>query len=323
MTRVSTALFAAVFLAGVTAVSAPMLVDGVVASVGNEPILQSDLMQDVGPAIQNLRASAASQQDFEREVDKALRASLDQAIEYQILYQEAKTASMKVPDADVEKRMAAVKKQYESAEAFQKALEESGRTISEFRERIKRQIMAMSLSFGKHREFEKQAVVSESDMAQYYQDHQGEFVHPPRVQVRRIFIAAEKDRKSRKEAKAKLEAVRDELSLNSDFAELAKARSQGPEAAEGGLVGWVKKGDLVPELENSLEGIQAGALSAIVETEYGFTLMKVEAREAEGTTPYEKARREIEPILRKKLGDEHYQKWMGGLRKRSNVRTFI
>jgi parvulin-like peptidyl-prolyl isomerase len=160
-------------------------------------------------------------------------------------------------------------------------------------------------------------------MAQYYQDHQADFVHPPRVQVRRIFITAEKAPQQRKEAMAKLEAVREELALGSDFAELAKARSQGPEAAEGGLVGWVKKGDLVPELETALEGIKAGELSPIVETEYGFTLMKVEALEPEGTTPYEQARQEIEPILRKKLGDEHYQKWMGGLRKRSNVRVFM
>jgi peptidyl-prolyl cis-trans isomerase SurA len=323
MTRALLALLAVVFLVGTSAASAAVLVDGVVASVGNEPILQSDLVQDAGPVIQNLRSSATSQQQFEIEVDKALRAALDQAIEYQILYQEAEKAGMKVPDDDVEKRMGMIKKQYESSEAFQKALEESGRTMSDFRERIRRQIMAMSFSMGKHREFEKQAVVSESDMAQYYQDHPADFVHPPRVQVRRIFIAAEKDAAARREAKAKLEAVRDELALGSDFAELAKARSQGPEAAEGGLVGWVKKGDLVPELEAALEGLKDGELSAVVETEYVFTMMKVEAREAEGATPYEKASQEIEPILRKKLGDEHYQKWMGGLRKRGNVRVFM
>ncbi len=323
MTRAFLGLFAVLVLVGVSAASAPLLVDGVVASVGNEPILQSDLVQDAGPAIQNLRSSATSQEAFEREVEKALRAALEQAVEYQILYQEAKTAGIKVPDDDVEKRMGMIKKQYESSEAFQKALEESGRTMSDFRERIKRQIMAMSMGIGKRREFEKQAVVSESDMAQYYQDHSGDFVHPPRVQVRRIFIAADKGPKARKEAKAKLEAVRDELALGAAFADLAKARSQGPEAAEGGLVGWVKKGDLVPELDNALEGVSVGGLSPITETEYGFTLMKVEAREVEGTTPYESARKEIEPILRKKVGDEHYQKWMGGLRKRSNVRVFM
>ncbi len=323
MTRLSLALFAGIMLLGTSAAVAAVLVDGVVASVGTEPILQSELVQDAGPAIQELRKSAKSQEVFAVEVEKALRSALDQAIEYQILYQEAKTAGIKVPDDDVEKRMGTIKKQYDSSEAFQKALEEAGRTVSEFRERIKRQIMAMSMSIGKRREFEKQAVVSESDMAQYYQDHPGDFVHPSRVEVRRIFIAAEKDKKSRKEAKAKLEAIRDEMALGSNFAELAKARSQGPEAAEGGLVGWVKKGDLVPELEKALDGVDAGKLSPVVETEYGFTLMKVEAREAEGTTSYEQARKEIEPILRKKVGEEHYQKWMGGLRKRSNVRIFM
>ncbi len=323
MKRISLALLAVAAFAGASAASAAVLVDGIVASVGSEPILQSELVQDAGPAIQELRKTATSQEAFEAAVDKALRAALEQAIEYQILYGEAKTAGVKVPDDEVERRLEMIKKQYESSEAFQKALEESGRTVSEFRERIRQQIMAMSMGLGKRREFEKQAVVSETDMAQYYQDHQGDFVHPARVQVRRIFIAADKDPKARKEARAKVEAVREELALGSSFADLAKARSQGPEAAEGGLVGWVKKGDLVPELENALDGVNTGELSKIAETEYGFTLMKVEAREAEGTTPYEQARKEIEPILRKKQGEERYQKWMGGLRKRSSVRVFM
>ena len=189
MARVFLGLCAALLFAA-TASAAGLLVDGVVASVGNEPILQSDLIQDAGPVIQNLRSSATSQEQFQAEVEKALRAALDQAIEYQLLYQEADKAGIKVPEDDVEKRLDTIRKQYESSEAFQKALEESGRTISEFRERIRRQIMAMSMSIGKRREFEKQANVSESDMAQYYQDHQADFVHPPRVQVRRIFIAA-------------------------------------------------------------------------------------------------------------------------------------
>lgn len=306
------------------AVAAPMaLVDGVVATVGREPILQSDLMQDAGAKVQALRGSVTSQEQFNQEVEKALREALEMAIEYQLLYREAQTAGIEVPDAEVEKRMNVIRRDYESGEAFARALEEAGTTVSAFRERVRRQIMAATVGMGRRMQFEKEAVVTESDMAQYYQDNMGEFSHPARTRVRRIFLAAGGDAEERRQARAKLEALRGELDLGADFAELAKARSEGPEAQEGGLVGWVKAGDMVPELDTALGALETGGVSGVVETEFGFHLLKVEEREEAGVTSFERARQEIEPKLRKKFGDERYKKWMSTLRQRGNVRVFM
>lgn len=304
--------------------AAPMaLVDGVVATVGREPILQSDLMQDAGARIQAIRSSVTSQEQFDQEVEKALREALEAAIEYQLLYREAQTAGIEVPDAEVERRMNIIRRDYESGEAFAKALEEAGTTVSAFRERVRRQIMAATVGMGRRMQFEKEAVVAESEMAQYYQDNIREFSHPARTRVRRIFLTAGRDPDERAQVRAKLETLRGELELGADFAELARARSEGPEAQEGGLIGWVKAGDMVPELDAALGEIETGGVSAVVETEFGFHLLKVEQREEAGTSSYDKARQEIEPILRKKHGDQRYKKWMSTLRQRGNVRVFM
>ncbi len=85
-------------------------------------------------------------------------------------------------------------------------------------------------------------------------------------------------------------------------------------------MGWVKAGDMVAELDAVLAGLKPGETSGVVETEFGFHLLKVEAREDAGLTPYDKARQEIEPLLRKQRVDERYKKWMGTLRQRGNVR---
>ena len=94
------------------------LVDSVVAVVGREPILQSDLLQDIGPQIQDIRKTATSQEQFAAEVDKALEQALEAAIEYNILYREAVTAGIEVKDNDVESRLDTIRKQYETGEAF-------------------------------------------------------------------------------------------------------------------------------------------------------------------------------------------------------------
>lgn len=298
------------------------LVDGVVAVVGREPILQSDLLQDIGPQIQNIRKTAVSQEQFAAEVDKALEQALEAAIEYHLLYREAVAAGIEVKDDDVERRLNTIRRQYETGESFAAALAEAGTTVAEFRERVRRQIMASSVAMGKRIQFEKEAAVTEEEISRHYQDHKADFEHPARMRVRRIFLAAGMEADARAQARARLETLRGELDLGADFAELARAHSEGPEAQEGGLVGWVKAGDMVAELDAVLSGLAQGEVSGVVETEFGFHLLKVEAREDAGTTPYEKARQEIEPLLRKQRVEERYKKWMGTLRQRSSVRIF-
>lgn len=323
MMRFAALLCLAAVLACLPAAGAMNMVDGVVATVGREPILRSELIQDAGPALESLRASALSEEEFAREAEKVLRQALEQAIESQILYREAKTAGMEIPDFEIERRVNIIRKKYETNDAFQKAVESSGSTMGDFRERVRRQLMAMSMGMSKRRQYEKEAVVTEEDIAAYFKDHPEEFSHPARARVWRIFISAQKNKESRGEAREKIESVRTEILNGADFAETARAKSEGPEAEEGGLMGWVKKGDLVPELDAALGPLAPNEVSPVVETEFGFHILRVEQREEAGTYSFDQARREIEPLLRGKIGAERYRKWMDGLRKRNSVRIYM
>jgi len=183
--------------------------------------------------------------------------------------------------------------------------------------------MAISVGVQKHRTFEQEAVISEADARQYYQDHQDAFSRPERVKLRRVFLSAGDDAAERARVKARLEAVAEEARLGADFAELAKQYSEGPDAADGGLMGWVSRGDLVPELENAAFALAEGGISEIIETQWGFQLLKVEEKEGAGLASFEEARTDIEPLLRSRYADERYQKWIAELRKRSRVRVFL
>lgn len=298
-------------------------VDQIAATVDTEVILLSDVLSEITPLLEDLRLKAASSQAFEQDKANAVREALDTAIERKILYREALLAGIEVTDKDVEERLNKIIQGYNSAEEFRRALEEAGESMSDFRESLRKQIMAISVGVQKHRTFEQEAVISESEARQYYQDHPDEFSRPERVKLRRIFLGAGDNAEDRARAKARLETIAEEARLGADFAELAKQYSEGPDAADGGLMGWVGRGDLVAELEAAAFALPEGGVSEVVETQWGFHLLKAEDKEDAGLASFEEARTEIEPLLRSRYADERYQKWIAELRKRSRVRVFL
>ncbi len=299
------------------------IIDSIWATVGNEVILRSDILREIAPQLNALRAEVFSEDEFKHRAEQRMEQALTQAIENKILLREALLAGLEITEDQVEERIDIIRDRYETNKAFLQELQGAGETMSDFRERVRKQILAISMGMRKRRQFEEQAVVSESQVAQYYEDHKEEFAHPERVLLFRIFLAADEDTNERAKARARLSTLIDELSSGADFAALAKAYSEGPEAENGGRVGWITRGDLVKELDRVAFELAPGEVSGIVETEYGLHLLMVKDKQGGGVPSLDKARIEIEPILRKQEAQQRYEEWISELRKRSRVRVFI
>ncbi|MBI4558626.1 MAG: peptidylprolyl isomerase [Candidatus Hydrogenedentes bacterium] len=306
----------------VSATASADIVDSIWATVDKEAILQSEVLAMVGPTLNELRRTVSAE-DFDRRVDTLVQQALDQAIEDKILLREAQLAGIEIEDAQVEQRLEDLKKMYPSNEEFIKELDSAGETITDLRARIKKQELARRMAVTKRNQFEKDVVVAETDVARYYQENQSEFNRPERVRCRQIFLNAGKEPDERARVRAQLEELKKELETGADFAQLAQAHSQAPGADQGGIIGWVARGDLVEPLEAAAFGTSEGAISDIVETESGFSLIRVERKEAAGLATLDEVRADIEPILRGKTAEERYNKWMGELRKRSHVQVYL
>lgn len=298
-------------------------VDAIVATVGTEVILHSELMQELAPVLNDLRKSATSEEDFNAQAQEHMGKALEQAIEYKILLREALLAGLEVPDDKVEERINDIKKRFGSSEEFTKELERAGETMSDFRGRMKKQILAISMGIRKRKEFEKTVEVTEAEVADFYANHPDKFSHPERVRVRRIFLPAGAEAAERVQVRARMEELKKQLDNGTDFAELAKTFSSGPDAEQGGMLGWVGRADLVEDLEEAAFALEEGGVSGVIETEYGFAILKVEKKEGAGTASLDDARTLIEPELRAQRAAESYMRWMNELRKRSRVKIFI
>lgn len=298
------------------------MIDGVAARVNTEVILFSDVMNSIAPAVREAQLQSRSAEEFDRNVQALMAAGLDQAIENKLLLREATLAGLEVDDDTVEKRLAEFKEQFPSNEAFLEELARSGNTLGDLRSHLREQLLARRMAITKRNALEKDVVVSEAEVGAYYESHQEEFLHPTRARCRQIFIAGGSDSGERAVARARLEELKRDIETGADFSSLAAAYSEAPGAEQGGLIGWVQRGDLVSALEEAAFALQEGEVSGVVETAGGFHLLQVEAREEAGLAPLDEVRAMIEPTLRSRAAEERYHEWLGELRTRSRVRVF-
>jgi len=122
------------------------------------------------------------------------------------------------------------------------------------------------------------------------------------------------------DAERRLAGYRDQVrAKTADFGELAKKYSEDGSAANGGNLGWMGPGDLVPEFDQAMNRLQIGDVSNPVKTEFGWHLIQVlERREAQLTL--EKQRQFARAAIRERKFEQAYQDWLRELRDTATVK---
>lgn len=144
--------------------------------------------------------------------------------------------------------------------------------------------------------------VPDEEIRQYYKEHQGDFLLPPEAEARHIFfelpddIAPEKKREIRDKAEAVLVQIR----KGDDFDRLARDHSQDAEtAAKGGNLGVISPGKTNSrEFESELFSLKKGETSEVVETPFGFHIIRVDEMKEQRTASLEEAWGYIENLLK-------------------------
>ena len=150
------------------------------------------------------------------------------------------------------------------------------------------------------KDYGKQVTISPKEIETYYQNNLEKFRQPKKVKVRHILIKADqKDAEAAAVAKKKAESIREEALKGKDFALLAKKYSEDTGTKnQGGDLGFITQGQVVPEFEKAAFSLKPGQISEIVQTPYGFHILKVEEVVEAKTESLEKAKGQIEALLR-------------------------
>jgi peptidyl-prolyl cis-trans isomerase C len=294
----------------------PAQLPDVIARVNGEAIGKGEFES----AVRNLEGRAGRPIPADQR-DRVYRGVLDQLIAYRLLIQETKARKVEIFDADVDARVAQIKKQFPSDEAFKQTLAQQHMTEAQLREDAKADMLVTKML-----DVEVTVSVQAQDVTAFYQQNPDKFQQGERVRASHILIRLPEkaDEKVKQEARAKAADVLKQVTSGQDFGALAKQHSQDPGSApNGGDLGYFQQGQMVGAFERAAFGLKPGEVSDIVETPFGFHIIKVADKQAARTVPIDEVRPQIEQFLQNQQREQRTQSFVETLKAKGKVEILI
>ncbi|MGD2215965.1 MAG: peptidylprolyl isomerase [Gemmatimonadales bacterium] len=257
------------------------LVEGVVALVGDTAITWTEFQQ----YLFQLQSEGRQMPEDPEGRRRFLEEALDSKVSDVVVYTHAQRAGITVSDRDVneivEERLAQIRRNFPTAADFQQALAAMGVTSAEFRIRLTQQtrVQLVSQQFLRQKYSRMQPVpVSEVEIREAFERQRASLgPRPATVSLKQVLIAPRASEEAELAARERAEQAISRLRAGEDFAVVARELSDDAGTREdGGLLGWVRQGQLLPEFEEAVFWMRPGQVSNIVETSVGYHIIKLE-----------------------------------------------
>jgi len=262
-------------------------VDRVVAIVGDQPLLWTDVLSAI-----NQRRAAGMQLPTDSAGQAALaRSTLNELVDEEILVQKAKELKLEPSEAEiaasVDRQLRSVRAQFKTDEEYRTELRNAGLGSGEdYRKTLVDQYRRQNLqqkAFAELRRKAKPVNIAEEDVSAAFERSKNDLQkRPATVTFRQIIVAPKASVAAKARARARIDSLLVELRKGGDFELVAKRESMDPGTkAMGGDLGWSRRGGgLVPEFESVLFALRPGELSPVVETAFGYHIIRVDRVQA-------------------------------------------
>jgi len=224
---------------------------------------------------------------------------IQRMIEWELLYQEAKRRGLEVPKKWLKKQRQKTIERLGGVGIFKRALKQWGLTERAYRRYLEKKYLVKELL---RLEVKEKATVSDQEALQHYEANRGSYFRPEARRLRHILISVSPNAtaEERAQRRALAEEVLKKAREGADFAELAWNYSDDPYRVKGGDLGLVHKGRLEPELEEAAFRLEVGQISGVIQSIYGYHIVKVEGRTPPEQLPFEAVKEAIKRRLRQK-----------------------
>ena len=257
---------------------------------------------------------ASQRSEIEKEV-------LEKLIDQELLYQESLKKGFTVDPSEVGELLQQMRSRFPEESEFNKALGKMGVYGADVEPQVKRWMETRRFV---EEEFVRNVTITEAEIKAYYDGHTRFFWQPECVRVSHILIRvnAGADETQRTEARQKIEAIRMNITGGEDFAKLATAQSQCPSAAGGGDLGYIKRGEMVQPFDTAAFALAPGEVSGIVETRFGYHIIKSVDKKPDTIIFYENARDRIERHLKNEAVQRLVNQYVEELKKSARIERF-
>jgi peptidyl-prolyl cis-trans isomerase SurA len=285
---------------------ADTVVEEIIARINNEIITRTEYAHSRDQLKQDIQQQQAPNPDqaFSEKQRDILRDLIDQ----QLLLQKGKDLGI-TGDTELIKRLDEMRKQMNlpTMEDLEKAAEAQGISYEEFKQNTRNQIITQRVigqEVGSHMSLGK------DEVKKFYEEHQADMQQPEQVRLSEILVAPKEAAPAAQgattpplapadadaqlaAAQAKAQDLLEQIRKGTSFEELAKKQSDGPSAAQGGDLGYFKRGVLAKELEDRVFALKAGETTDVIRTKQGFVILKVAEHQAAGIPTL----KEVEPRI--------------------------
>ncbi|MCM3569497.1 peptidylprolyl isomerase [Neobacillus mesonae] len=207
--------------------------------------------------------------------------AVDQLISNKIVELEAKKKKISISENELNKQIEQIQESYGGEEVFNQALGSNNTTLAAVKENMKNFLLIKKF-------IEPEMKITDKEVKTYFEENKDSFSQPEQVKASHILAA---DEKTAREIEQRLEN-------GEDFAALAKEYSTDKGSkASGGELGFFAKGTMVTEFEDAAFSLPVGQISKPVKTDYGYHIIKVEAKKKAAAANYNNSKAEIKDIL--------------------------
>ena len=287
-----TFLWAVLFAVSIALPLAAQMKPGdVIMTVNDQPIYSWEVGLLI-PQIQQDLAGQGTQLDRNDVINRAVRRLVDS----RLLGQEARRRNLKSDDVRVEARMVQIEEQAGGRAGLESALGNMGATYDQLRSSVSETDLVQTFA---QTQIEPQVTVTDEEVVAFYNANPEMFARPDMVRARHILarLMPNSTPEQKESVRARAAAAHQRVVAGEDFVIVAREVSDGPNAADGGDTGFFTQDSMVPALADAAFTLQIGEISDVIQTQFGFHILKLMEKRPASTMSLEEARAPVKRLL--------------------------
>jgi peptidyl-prolyl cis-trans isomerase C len=290
------------------------------ASVNGKTITQADLDKEMNRFEGQMGMTGQPPDPDQREAIR--KKVLDNLVQRELLLQESARLGIKVSDEEVGEQVAQLKSRFSQEEDYSSALKRLKMTEEELKDEFTRRLVVKRMI---DQVIAGKVQITSEETKVFYDENPNYFKAPERVRASHILVKLDPKATDAEKAAArkKIEDIQKRIQKGEDFGAVAKEMSDCPSAAKGGDLDYFQRGQMVAPFEEAAFSLKINEVSGIIETQFGYHLIKVVDKKDSGTIPYEEIKGNIESHLRQQKVNEQYAVYVDQLKSKAKVEILI
>ncbi len=294
--------------------------DRILAVVNDDIITLYEFNTAFEPYLKNIENTYPGK-DKEQFIRQTRAAFLQRMVDNILIEQEAKKTgiSATVKDEDVMNVLQdMLDRQKISMPDFLKKIAREGGSLEAVKKDIRSQLIRMRIL---RREVKDKVIVTEEEIGAYYNKHRNEYEGKESVRIKHLMLlfSENADQKAKEKIRREAEALRERIIQGEPFDLLVARYSKGPAVDQGGDVGFIEKGVIIPEVEAVAFSLPLGEISPVIVSDKGVHIIMVIDKRGAGLKPIAEVREEIRTKIEEEKLESKFEEWISSVRSKSHI----